>query len=173
MQDYDLNIQSLDDQRKVVYNYNFNDNLNLAGKNINIDLFNAPLTNLTGNPLNSHRWSFASDPKTSLFNNTSIASPLIGTAIAGVIAAPIIAAAVAPAVLPATQPFDRENYSPWGRKEYRNKKIEHSFYVWAVFATLFFMIAMLAGLIGVCCCHCPHLSGRNTDWWDFFYQKVL
>ena len=89
-----------------------------------------------------------------------------------VIAPAVIAPEVVTPIIPIKQ-FDRENYSPWGRREHRNLSREHSFKVWAVFAFIFWLIAMLAGMIGVCCCRCPHLKGRNTDWWDFFYQKVL
>ena len=64
--------------------------------------------------------------------------------------------------------LDREYYSPTGRREYRNGTIEHSFKSWAVVTLVLFLIAMIAGMIGMCC-YCPHLRGRNTDWWDFFY----
>jgi hypothetical protein len=66
--------------------------------------------------------------------------------------------------------YDKDRYSPWGRKEHRSSKVEESFRIWAIFTFLFFLLSMLAGIIGVCMC-CPYL--HDTSFHDFFYQKFL
>lgn len=67
-------------------------------------------------------------------------------------------------------PYDTRYFSPWGRRENRNGTIEQSFKVWAIFTFLFFLISMLFGIIGLCCC-CPYMT--DTTFYDFFYQKFL
>lgn len=167
VQDYDLNIQSLPEKRKVIYDYNFRDNLNLNGKNINIDLLNGNLSDINGNALQPHRWTFLADPENSMFTNPSITSPLLGAAVA-VGAGNLINEAIHRNNVPRDTADN-----PFNRKEHDNTSIQHSFKIWAIFAFLFFLISMVAGIIGMCCCYCPHLQGRNTDFWDFFYQKLL
>lgn len=62
--------------------------------------------------------------------------------------------------------YDKDRYSPWGRKEHRSSAVEESFRIWAIFTFLFFLISMVAGIIGLCCC-CPYLT--DTSFYDFFY----
>lgn len=80
-----------------------------------------------------------------------------------------IAPIVSPLLLaiPAFVPARNANeYTPWGRKEYRSHGVEESFRIWAIFSFLFFLISMVAGIIGLCCC-CPYLT--DTSFYDFFY----
>lgn len=96
-----------------------------------------------------------------------------------VVVAPIIAGTLGSTLVPQINkipidlkknPYDPQRYSPWGRKEYRDHGVEESFRIWAIFTFLFFLISMVAGIIGLCCC-CPYLT--DTSFYDFFYQKFL
>lgn len=168
--DYNLKVEDFPEQYKFRYTYDFRDGLDRTGKFVNVDLLNAPLSDLNGNALATHRWSFPVDLSSRLFENPSITSPLIAAA---VIAPAVVAPAVVAAAIPAKKEEINYRYNPIGRKEHRNTSVEYSFKVWAVFSFLWFIIAMVAGMIGLCCCYCPHLEGKRTDWWDFFYQKLL
>lgn len=62
---------------------------------------------------------------------------------------------------------DHCRYDGIGRRVYKGKcgKVK-SFRIWAIFTFLFFLLSMVFGLIGLCCC-CPYLT--DTSFYDFFY----